>query len=228
MKKLLFFALMLAVVVSFSSCDEEFYEEFESECCCCECDEDRDDECDDEEEDFEVKEIKFEDLPNNVQELINTRFGDLEIEEVLLAYDEDGEVIGYAVVFKDGTVAYFDEEGNFEGLEDEEDHDDCDEDRDHEDDDDLEYKELDHDELPDNIRQYLADNYGDLEIEEVIAVYEDDELIGYAIVLEDGSVLYFDEEGNFEGREDEDHDEEDDEEEDRDDNEEDEEETSQG
>tara|TARA_R100000935_G_C2802858_1_gene151313 strand:+ start:319 stop:1065 length:747 start_codon:yes stop_codon:yes gene_type:complete len=136
---------------------------------------------DDSNDNFGDEDIAVGDLPENILTFINTHFPGVTIEGAEM--ENNGN---YEVELSDDTELVFDTNGNFLGRADDDDNDDRD-------DDDIAVSEL-----PQLIRDYIAENYPDNTIIE--AEKEDDN--SYEVTLNNGIELEFDAEGNFVGAED--------------------------
>ncbi|OEK04560.1 PepSY-like domain-containing protein [Roseivirga misakiensis] len=129
------------------------------------------------EDDFE--EVEVADLPQPIQDYLTTNHADDTV-DIAGLNAEDGE---YVVVLESGIVLIFDTDGNFIEQYTEDDYDDFD---------DLEEVELNN--LPQAILDYIAANYANDTINEAFIDSEEQE---YIIVLESDLVVIFDLQGNF-------------------------------
>lgn len=151
---------------------------------------------DDDDDDFGDEDIAPASLPESIRNFVSTYFPGTTITEA--EKENNGN---FEIELSDDTKLIFDANGNFLGRADEDDNDDRD-------DDDIAVSEL-----PQVIRDYIAENYPDNTIIE--AEREDDN--SYEVTLNNGVELEFDADGNF--VEAEDHNGEDDDDDDDDDNE---------
>jgi len=138
-----------------------------------------DDDYDDYDYDDEWEEIEVSSLPQAILDYVTENYPDEEIDEA--GVNQDGE---FGVILSNDTILIFDADGNFlEVYEDDEDHgdyEDCD--------------EVDIDDLPQPILDYLATNHPDDEIEG--AWYDDEEEI-YIVELDSDVYVIFDKDGNY-------------------------------
>jgi len=140
---------------------------------------------DDEEDEGDEEEIDPADLPQTIIDYLAENYPGVDIDEV--EYDDDGY---YEVELDNGVELYFDEDGNLIGMDDDDEEDEGDE------------ENIDPADLPQTIIDYLAENYPGVDIDEV--EYDDDGY--YEVELDNGVELYFDEDGNLIGMDDEDDD----------------------
>lgn len=131
---------------------------------------------DDDTDDFGDEDIAPGDLPEKIRNFITTHFAGTTIEEA--ERENNGH---FEVELSNDVKLIFDADGNFLGRADDEDNDD-------KDDDDIAVSEL-----PQVIKDYIAENYPDNTIIE--AEREDDD--SFEVTLNNGMELKFDAEGNF-------------------------------
>lgn len=131
---------------------------------------------DDDTDDFGDEDIAPGDLPEKIRNFITTHFAGTTIEEA--ERENNGH---FEVELSNDVKLIFDADGNFLGRADDDDNDD-------KDDDDIAVSEL-----PQVIKDYIAENYPDNTIIE--AEREDDD--SFEVTLNNGMELKFDAEGNF-------------------------------
>lgn len=131
---------------------------------------------DDDDDDFGDEDIAPGNLPEKIRNFIATHFPEATIEEA--EKENNGN---YEVELSNDVELIFDADGNFLGRADDDDNDDRD-------DDDIAVSEL-----PQVIRDYIAENYPNNSIVE--AEREDDNT--FEVTLNNGVELYFDSDGNF-------------------------------
>lgn len=132
---------------------------------------------DDDENEFDDEEIDPANLPQNILDFISTHYPGIEIEEAEL--ENNGN---YEVELENDIELIFDGDGNFLGQAEDENDDDQGEDE----------HDINPEDLPQVILDYIAENYPDSTIIE--AEKDDDE---YEVTLNNGVELEFDLEGNF-------------------------------
>ena len=149
---------------------------------------------DNDENEFGDEDIDPSDLPQNILDFISANYPGVGIEEAEL--ENNGN---YEVELENDVELIFDGDGNFLGQAQDENDDEQGEDE----------EDIDPDDLPQTILDYIAENYPDNTIIE--AEMEEE---GYEVTLNNGIELKFDQEGNFlsqeDGNGDEDEDEDDD------------------
>ena len=146
---------------------------------------------DDDDDDWEdgLEEIAADSLPQAIKDYLAANYAGIAIEEA--AFDTVEEL--YYVLLENDLIIVFDKDGNFvEELneDDWEDDDDDGEDDEWEDD----YEEVNPNDLPQAIKDYVATNYPNNTIVEAYFSEEDGE---YYVVLDDDTCLIFDKDGNF-------------------------------
>ncbi|TRO65255.1 PepSY-like domain-containing protein [Christiangramia sabulilitoris] len=137
---------------------------------------------DDENEDFDDEYIPVEEIPQNILDFINSNFPGIEIDEA--ERENNGN---YEIELENDVELIFDANGNFLGRAEDENEDDDEDDED-----------IDPANLPQNVLDYISENYPDNTIIE--AEIEDDG--GYEVTLNNGVELEFDAAGNFQSAED--------------------------
>ena len=136
---------------------------------------------DDGDEDFGDEHVSVSELPQNILDFIEQYFPGVEIEEA--EKENNGN---YEIELENDVELIFDSNGNFLGQGEDENEDENDD------------EEIDPADLPQNILDYINENYPDNSIIE--AEFEDDEK--FEVTLNNGVELEFDADGNFLGAED--------------------------
>lgn len=131
---------------------------------------------DDGDEDFGDEHLSVSDLPQNILDFIEQYFPGVEIEEA--EKENNGN---YEIELENDVELIFDSNGNFLGQGEDENEDENDD------------QEIDPADLPQNILDYISENYPDNSIIE--AEFEDDDK--YEVTLNNGVELEFDAAGNF-------------------------------